>query len=72
VRNQPLRVGRDEVVPSEDTSRPLNEPASRPYRLNDCRECGRYKWVYRNVDLYDGKGPGDVCGRCEREKRRPA
>lgn len=71
-----LRVKKEDVdqVPTQDDSRPVTEASSARYMLNHCRECRKYKWVYCDVDLGDGKGPGYVCGRCRREarERRPA
>ena len=62
------RVKDGDTLPVQDDSRPI-EASSDRFMLNNCRECGRYKWVY-HVDLRDGNGLGYVCGRCRREAIR--
>lgn len=64
-----MRVKREDGdrLPTQDDSRPVTEVSLGRCMLNHCRECGKYKYVYCNVDLRDGKGPGYVCGRCRRE-----
>jgi hypothetical protein len=68
--NGAMRVKDGKTLPTQDDSRPVNAVAfSGSFMLNNCRECGLYKYVYCNVDLGDGKGPGYICGRCRREAR---
>lgn len=68
-RNGAMLVKREDVdkLPTQDDSRPPVEASYHRCMLNHCRECGLYKYVYCNVNLGDGKGPGYVCGRCRRE-----
>jgi hypothetical protein len=66
-----MRVKKEDVdqLPIQDDSRLVTASAPSRFMLNHCRECGKYKWVYCDVDLGDGKGPGYICGRCRREAR---
>jgi hypothetical protein len=64
---KPGHVTADQLE-TEDRSRPAGEFSFKgSYALNFCRICGKYKWVYTHIDLNDGHGPGNVCGRCRRE-----
>lgn len=66
IRHRPMRLDRGETLPEQDDSRP-NVTSSSPssYMLNNCTDCGKYKWVYL-LDPRDGKGLRYICGRCKR------
>ena len=70
-RASAIRVKLDDVdkLPTQDDSRPITTASPDRFMLNNCRKCGRYKWVFCDVDLHDGNGPGYACGRCRREAR---
>lgn len=69
IRNRALRVKDGETLSTQDDTWPTTQTLGDSFMLNHCRECRRYTWVYLQVDLGDGKGPGYVCGRCRREAR---
>lgn len=64
--NGAMKVKDGDRLPTQDDSRPVAS-FTESIMLNNCRECGKYKYVYCSVDLGDGKGWGYVCGRCRRE-----
>lgn len=59
-----MKLKRDEVLPEEDTSRPI-EKASLRLMLNDCKRCGRYLYVY----MMPSGEFSYLCGRCFKETR---